>query len=264
MTGPLYLSYQPGDRHYGERLRAYLTERGLPTTDRIDQARAVVVVGDVLDPADVAYARQAGKAVHEVPAATVASGWLPGDDFIAAVGGAVAAGAMPSASMYADAADLVLDRPGDRLLAVMKTVQELTGAALADARDLVDGAPSLVLRTVRKHLAELVAEPLTQVGATVRVVPSGTVPEAAAMAGTLDAEALAAVMGKRYDLVVDDAGPNKVKVIGAVRRLTDLSMTEAKDLVSAAPGTVLSQAPWQQVQRAAVELRQLDARVSVR
>jgi len=288
MTGYLFISFRPTDRPYVERLHAYLTERGVTAwfddavqpaqvldqtvLDRIEQARAVVAVGDAAgtagEPAraaeEVAYARKLGKAVHEIAPATVESGWLPGDDFIAEVGGAIAAGAMSSASMYGDAADLVLDNSGDRILAAIKTVRELTGAGLREARVLVDSAPTVVLQGVRKHLAEAVAERLTLEGVAVRVVPAGTAREAAVLAETVDAEALATAMGKLYEVLVEQSGPNKIKVVATVRRHTDLGLKEIKDLVEAVPQVVMSGVSWSQAQQAAVELRQVGAKVTVR
>jgi large subunit ribosomal protein L7/L12 len=275
----LFISYQPADRLYVERLHRYLTERGVPSwfdvggqpdgfvdraaLDRIEQARAVVAVGETggqpRGAAELAHARRLDKPVHEIPADTVAGGWLPGDDFIAAVGGAVAAGAMPSGVMYADAADLVLDHAGDRWLKVIQSVVLLTGAELRNVRTLVVDAPSIVLGAVRKHLAEAVAELLAAEGATVRVVPAGAAPEVAVTPETIDSDALAAALRRRYTLSLESHGPNKLKVVAVVKRMADLGLKEAKDLVEGAPRVIASGWAWPEAVEAAVELTKTGA-----
>lgn len=42
-----------------------------------------------------------------------------------------------------------------------------------------------------------------------------------------------------FNVILKDVGPKKINVIKAVRQVTDLGLKEAKDLVEAAPQTVL-------------------------
>jgi large subunit ribosomal protein L7/L12 len=42
-----------------------------------------------------------------------------------------------------------------------------------------------------------------------------------------------------FNVILKEVGPNKINVIKAVRQLTNLGLKEAKDLVEAAPSTVL-------------------------
>ena len=44
-----------------------------------------------------------------------------------------------------------------------------------------------------------------------------------------------------FDVILTDIGPKKINVIKVVRALTDLGLKEAKELVEAAPSTVLEQ-----------------------
>ncbi len=63
---------------------------------------------------------------------------------------------------------------------------------------------------------------------------------AAAPVGVVVAGAAAAVAEEKtaFDVVLKDAGANKIQVIKAVRAETNLGLKEAKDLVEAAPKTV--------------------------
>ncbi len=63
---------------------------------------------------------------------------------------------------------------------------------------------------------------------------------AAAPVGVAAAGAVAAVVEEKtaFDVVLKDAGANKIQVIKAVRAETNLGLKEAKDLVEAAPKTV--------------------------
>jgi len=60
---------------------------------------------------------------------------------------------------------------------------------------------------------------------------------AAAPAGA--AAAPAAEEQTEFDVILKEIGPEKVKVIKVVRELTNLGLKESKDLVEAAPSTVL-------------------------
>ena len=61
---------------------------------------------------------------------------------------------------------------------------------------------------------------------------------AAPAAAGAGAGAAAAEEKTEFDVVLQDAGANKVSVIKAVREITGLGLKEAKDLVDGAPKTV--------------------------
>ena len=67
--------------------------------------------------------------------------------------------------------------------------------------------------------------------------PSMAAETAAAAAGA-GAGAAAAEEKTEFDVVLQEAGANKVSVIKAVREITGLGLKEAKDLVDGAPKTV--------------------------
>jgi large subunit ribosomal protein L7/L12 len=63
----------------------------------------------------------------------------------------------------------------------------------------------------------------------------------AAPAGGGAAAAPAAVEQTEFDVILANAGSNKIQVIKAIREITGLGLKEAKDLVEAAPKTVKEQ-----------------------
>ena len=67
---------------------------------------------------------------------------------------------------------------------------------------------------------------------------SAAAPVAVAAAGGGAAPAAAAEEKTEFDVVLADAGANKINVIKEVRAITSLGLKEAKDLVDGAPKTV--------------------------
>ena len=67
---------------------------------------------------------------------------------------------------------------------------------------------------------------------------SAAAPVAAAAAGGGAAPAAAVEEKTEFDVVLADAGANKINVIKEVRAITSLGLKEAKDLVDGAPKTV--------------------------
>jgi large subunit ribosomal protein L7/L12 len=67
---------------------------------------------------------------------------------------------------------------------------------------------------------------------------SAAAPVAVAAAGGAAAPAAAEEEKTEFDVVLTDAGANKINVIKEVRAITGLGLKEAKDLVEAAPKAV--------------------------
>ena len=61
---------------------------------------------------------------------------------------------------------------------------------------------------------------------------------AAVVAGAAAAAAAAAEEKTEFDVVLAEAGDNKIKVIKAVREITGLGLKEAKEIVDGAPKTL--------------------------
>jgi len=68
-----------------------------------------------------------------------------------------------------------------------------------------------------------------------------------------------------FDVVVTDAGANKIAVIKAVRELkTDLGLVEAKNLVEKAPATILEGAKKEDAEAAKAKLEEAGAKVELK
>lgn len=63
--------------------------------------------------------------------------------------------------------DVVLESAGEKKIAVIKVVREITGLGLADAKGVVDGAPKTVKEAASKDDAEAIKAKLEEAGAKV-------------------------------------------------------------------------------------------------
>lgn len=89
------------------------------------------------------------------------------------------------------------------------------------------------------------------------------------MAGGASAGGAAAADGgaeekDSYDVIIEAAGSEKIKVIKAVREITSLGLKEAKDLVEGTPGTVLEGAKKDAAEEAKTKLEEAGATVSLK
>lgn len=87
----------------------------------------------------------------------------------AALAAAPAAGGDAPAAEEKDDFDVVLTSGGDKKVAVIKVVREVTGLGLKEAKDLVDGAPKPVKEAIPKADAEEAKKKLEEAGATVEI-----------------------------------------------------------------------------------------------
>ncbi|WP_019519181.1 50S ribosomal protein L7/L12 [Faucicola boevrei] len=85
---------------------------------------------------------------------------------VAVVGGGDAGGA---AAEEKDDFNVVLTGAGDKKVAVIKAVREITGLGLKEAKDLVEGAPQTVKEGANKAEAEELKKKLEEAGATVEL-----------------------------------------------------------------------------------------------
>jgi large subunit ribosomal protein L7/L12 len=67
-----------------------------------------------------------------------------------------------------------------------------------------------------------------------------------------------------FDVVLTDAGANKVSVIKAVREITGLGLKEAKDLVDGAPKAVKEAANKDEAEAAKKKLEEAGAKVELK
>ncbi len=87
---------------------------------------------------------------------------------------------------------------------------------------------------------------------------------AAPAAGGGGAAAPAAEEKTDFDVVLKEAGANKVSVIKAVREITGLGLKEAKDLVDGAPKTVKEGMPKADAEAAKKKLEEAGAKAELK
>ncbi len=94
------------------------------------------------------------------------------DKFGVSAAAPVAVAAAPAAGAAAEEKsefDVILQSAGDKKIAVIKVVREVTGLGLKDAKALVDGAPKAVKEGVAKADAEALKAKLEEAGASVEL-----------------------------------------------------------------------------------------------
>ncbi|CAB4556944.1 unannotated protein [freshwater metagenome] len=89
-------------------------------------------------------------------------------------------------------------------------------------------------------------------------------PVAIAAAGPAAAAAPAEEEKDEFDVILTDAGAQKIQVIKVVRELTSLGLKEAKDLVDGAPKPVLEKANKDAAEAAKAKLVEAGAGVEIK
>ena len=87
---------------------------------------------------------------------------------------------------------------------------------------------------------------------------------AVAVAAPAAANAAAAEVQTEFDVILEDAGANKINAIKEVRAITGLGLKEAKDLVEAAPKVVKSGVSKDEAEKVKKQLEDAGAKVSVK
>lgn len=95
--------------------------------------------------------------------------------------------------------------------------------------------------------------------------PAGGMIMAAPVAGGGAAAPAEAVEEKtEFDVVLDDAGAEKIKVLKEVRTITGLGLKEAKDLVESTPKPVKEGVPKEEAEDIKKKLEAVGAKVSIK
>ncbi|MBR1399305.1 MAG: 50S ribosomal protein L7/L12 [Alphaproteobacteria bacterium] len=87
---------------------------------------------------------------------------------------------------------------------------------------------------------------------------------AVAVAGAAGGAAAAAEEKTEFDVILADAGANKINVIKEIRTITNLGLKEAKDLVDGAPKTVKEGAPKEEAEAIKAKLEAAGAKVELK
>ncbi len=85
------------------------------------------------------------------------------------VAGAAPAGGDTEAAEEKSEFDVELTSAGDKKIAVIKAVREITGLGLKEAKDLVDSAPKMIKEGVKKEEAEEIKAKITEAGGSVEL-----------------------------------------------------------------------------------------------
>ena len=86
---------------------------------------------------------------------------------------------------------------------------------------------------------------------------------AAVVAAPAGGEAAAAAEKTEFNVMLKDAGSNKIAVIKVVREATGLGLKEAKDLVEAAPKAIKENAPKAEAEELKAKLEEAGATVEL-
>lgn len=121
------------------------------------------------------------------------------------------------------------------------------------------------LKKLAEQLVNLTVLEVNELG-TILKDEYGIEPAAAAVAvaaAPADAGAPAADEKSEYDVVLKDAGAQKVAVIKAVKEITGLGLGEAKAIVDGAPKTVVEKAKKEDAEAAKKALEEAGATVEL-
>jgi large subunit ribosomal protein L7/L12 len=120
--------------------------------------------------------------------------------------------------------------------------------------DILDAIASMTVL----ELSELLSEFEEKFGVT------AAAPMAVAAAGGGAAAAPVEEEKDEFDVILTEAGAQKIQVIKVVRELTSLGLKEAKDLVDAAPKAVLEKANKDDADKAKAKLVDAGATVDIK
>lgn len=128
-------------------------------------------------------------------------------------------------------------------------------AKVEEAFDIIKEMTIIELRDLNKKIED-------EFGITAAAPAMMMAPGAAPAAG--GGAAAAEEEKTEFNVVIKDAGANKINVIKAVRELTSLGLKEAKDLVDGAPKPVKEAVSKEEAEAARAKLADAGAEVEVR
>ncbi len=124
--------------------------------------------------------------------------------------------------------------------------------------EAIEGLNVLELVELKKKMEEkwgvTAAAPVMAMGAAMPVAAAG---DGAAAAAPVEEKT-------EFDVILKEAGPNKIQVIKVVRELTSLGLKEAKDLVEGAPKPVREGVSKEEAEAAKAKLAEAGAVVEIK
>ena len=150
---------------------------------------------------------------------------------------------------------VVLTDSGTQKINVIKVVRQATGLGLKDSKDLVE-APKPKL--VRAGLSRVEADALV-----VALVASGAKAEVQERGSAAPGHPKNVTTAKRFDVLLQSWGTNKILVIKAVKNATGLGLAETKTLVESAPIVVVKGVEREKAESLVAELSSAGAAASL-
>lgn len=124
--------------------------------------------------------------------------------------------------------------------------------------EMIEDRNVLELVELKKKMEEkwgvTAAAPVMAMGAAMPVAAAG---DGAAAAAPVEEKT-------EFDVILKEAGPNKIQVIKVVRELTNLGLKEAKDLVEGAPKPVREGVSKEEAEAAKAKLTEVGAVVEIK
>ena len=124
--------------------------------------------------------------------------------------------------------------------------------------EMIEGINVLELVELKKKMEEkwgvTAAAPVMAMSAAMPVAAAG---DGAAAAAPVEEKT-------EFDVILKEAGPNKIQVIKVVRELTNLGLKEAKDLVEGAPKPVREGVSKEEAEAAKAKLTEVGAVVEIK
>ncbi|ACL24378.1 MULTISPECIES: 50S ribosomal protein L7/L12 [Chloroflexus] len=124
--------------------------------------------------------------------------------------------------------------------------------------EMIEGLNVLELVELKKKMEEkwgvTAAAPVMAMGVAAPVAAAG---DGAAAAAPAEEKT-------EFDVILKEAGPNKIQVIKVVRELTSLGLKEAKDLVEGAPKPVREGVSKEEAEAAKAKLTEVGAVVEIK
>ena len=125
--------------------------------------------------------------------------------------------------------------------------------------------PALTQQDVVNHIKSLTVLELSELVKALEnelgVSAAAAMPVAVAADGSQDAEEEEQT---EFDVILTQCGPNRVRVIKAVRELTRLGLREAKGLVEAAPKAVREAVSREEAEQIATKFKEVGATVEIK
>jgi len=125
---------------------------------------------------------------------------------------------------------------------------------MADLKAIAEQLVNLTVKDV-KELSDILKNEygIEPAAATVAVAAGGATTAAAPVEEQTE-----------FDVILKDAGADKLKVVKAVKELLSLGLKEAKELVDAAPKTLKEKASKEEAQSLKTQLEELGAKVEIK